>query len=39
MKYLIDTSSLIDINEWYDINMPGFDFVWNKIKNKILKDE
>ena len=39
MKYLIDTSSLIDINEWYDIKIPGFVFIWDIIKDKILKNE
>lgn len=31
MKYLIDTSSLIDINKWYNIGLPEFDFIWDKI--------
>lgn len=38
MKYLIDTSSLIDINYWYDMNTNEFKFVWD-LMDKMVKND
>ena len=38
MKYLIDTSSLIDLNCWYNMNIHEFEFVWDLMDGMIKRN-